>query len=55
MAGFRKCLPEHTARNLVTLFGMAYHISVIEQCCQMVQFCVLVCRKNSCHTIEKLL
>jgi len=36
LAGFRKCLAEHTAHNLITLFGIAYHIGVIEQRCQMV-------------------
>jgi len=35
-AGFRKCLAEHTVHYLVTLLGIAYHIGVIEQCCQTV-------------------
>jgi len=36
LAGFRKCLAEHTAHNLVTLLVIAYRIAVIEQCCQVV-------------------
>jgi len=35
-ARFRKCLAEHTAYYLVTLLGIAHHIRVIEQYCEMV-------------------
>jgi len=43
LAGFRNCLAEHTAHNLVTVLLIAYRIGVIEQCCQVVSFCMLVC------------
>jgi len=55
LAGFCKCLPEYTVHNLVILIGLAYRIGVVEQCCQIVQYCIiflngvlfnLVCRKN---------
>jgi len=29
-------LAEYTVHNLVTLFGLAYRIGVVEQCCQIV-------------------
>jgi len=70
LAGLRKCLPEYHVHNLVTLLGLAYHIGVIEHCCQMVQYytifykkhflqkwCNFTClcvRKISCDAIEKL-
>jgi len=30
LAGFRKCLAEHTAHNLVTFLVIAYHTGAIE-------------------------
>ena len=50
--------------NLVILLGLAYRIGVVEQCCQIVQYCTIFVKwcnfstscvgKISCHTIEKL-
>ena len=37
LAGFRNCLAEHTVHSL-SLLWLAYHISVVEQCCQMVKY-----------------
>ena len=34
-------MAEYTVRNLVTLLGLAYRIGVVEQCCQIVQYCTI--------------
>jgi len=36
LARFHKCLAEYTLHNVVTLLGLAYRISVVEQCCHIV-------------------
>jgi len=53
LAGFCKCVAEHE-HNLVTLPGIAYRIGVIKQCCHMVQFCMLVCKKNLVQHYRKI-
>jgi len=32
--------------NPVTMLGIVFGVGVVEQCCQMVKFCMLVCRVN---------
>jgi len=54
-AGFRKCLAEHTAHNLVAFLVNAYHMVLSNSVARWCNFACLCVRKISCHTIEKLL